>query len=252
MDRPRSQLAVVRAYNEAATVAEVVAALHRDAPEFDVLVVDDGSTDGTGELALDAGAALMRHPFNLGMGAAVQSGFFYALENDYDYMVQVDADGQHCPDQVRLLVEEMERDPTVDLVVGSRFLGDSGYEASRSRRAGIHFFSSIVSRLVDAKVSDPTTGFRLYNRRAIALFARDYAPDYPEVEAFLMLHHHKLKMREVPVRMLARPHGESTINSRESAYFMVKVMLALAMGLARERPVVEPGDEAPVAAARGL
>jgi glycosyltransferase involved in cell wall biosynthesis len=247
-----SYLAVVRAYNEVATVASVIEALHREAPEFDVLVVDDGSTDGTGETARAAGALVVQHPFNLGMGAAVQSGFFYALENDYDYMVQVDADGQHEADQVHLLVEEMRRSPGVDLVCGSRFLVDSGYPQTLTRRAGIHVFSFILSRLVGTKVTDPTTGLRLYNRRAIALFARDYAPDYPEVEAVLMLHHHKLSMREVPVRMLERGEGASSINSRESIYFMIKVLLALAMGLARARPVVEPGDDAPVAAARGI
>ena len=101
-------------------------------------------------------------------------------------------------------------------------------------------------------MTDPTSGFRLYNRRAIALFARDYPHDYPEVEAVLMLHYHRLRMREVPVRMFQRGGGVSSIRSGKSVYYMVKVLLAIFVGLARARPVVEPGDEAPVAATHGI
>jgi glycosyltransferase involved in cell wall biosynthesis len=248
----RTHLAVVPAYNEAATVAAVVRSIHEQRPEFDVLVVDDGSTDDTGDLARSAGARVLRHPFNLGIGGAVQSGFAFALENEYDYMVQVDADGQHEAGQIGLLVEEMRRDPSLDLVCGSRFLTRSSYPAPISRRTGIHIFAFLLSRVVGQPISDPTAGFRLYNRRAIALFARDYPHDYPEVEAVLMVHHHRLKMREVPVRMLERGGGVSSIRSGKSIYYMVKVLLALAMGLARARPVVEPGDDAPVTAAQGI
>jgi hypothetical protein len=121
-----------------------------------------------------------------------------------------------------------------------------------SRRAGIHIFAFILSRLVRQKVTDPTSGFRLYNRRAIGLFARDYPHDYPEVEAVLVLHHHKLRMREVAVRMFQRGGGKSSIRSGKSVYYMVKVLLAIVVGLARRRPVVEPGDRAPVAAQHGI
>ena len=245
-------LAVVPAYNEAGTVDHVIRSINEYRPDFDVLVVDDGSTDDTGEVSRDAGARVLRHPFNLGIGGAVQTGFVYALENGYDYMVQVDGDGQHEASQIGSLLEEMGRDPSLDMVCGSRFLTDSGYPAPVSRRTGIHIFAFILSQIVGQRVSDPTAGFRLYNRRAIALFARDYPHDYPEVEAVLMVHHHRLKMREVPVRMLERGGGISSIRSGKSAYYMVKVLLALAMGLVRARPVVEPGDDAPVAASQGI
>jgi glycosyltransferase involved in cell wall biosynthesis len=247
-----SYIAVVPAYNEAATVAEVVRTLRTHAPIFDVVVVDDGSTDGTSAVASAAGATVVRLPFNVGIGGAVQAGFTYALEQNYDYMVQVDGDGQHLPDEIDTLIATMAGDPALDMVCGSRFLTDSGYPAPISRRTGIHIFAFLLSRIVGQRVSDPTSGFRLYNRRAIALFARDYPHDYPEVEAVLMVHHHRLRMTEVPVTMLERGGGVSSIRSGKSVYYMVKVLLAIFVGLVRRRPVPEPGDDAPVAAAHSI
>jgi glycosyltransferase involved in cell wall biosynthesis len=253
MNDSYSNLAVVPAYNEGATVGRVVRAIQDKAPGFDVVVIDDGSTDGTADEAAAAGAKVIRHPFNLGIGGAVQSGFFYALDHGYDYMVQVDGDGQHDPAEIGRLRECMNADYTVDMVCGSRFLSeDQQYPAPISRRTGIHIFAFIVSRLVGQRVSDPTSGFRLYNRRAIALFARDYPHDYPEVEAVLMLHVHRLRMREIPVRMFQRGGGSSSISSGKSLYYMVKVLLAVFVGLARRRPVPGPGDEAPVAATHSI
>ena len=249
----RSFLAVVPAYNEVATVARVIDSIREHAPQFDVLVVDDGSTDGTAELAARAGAQVLRHPFNLGIGGAVQSGFVFALENGYDYVVQVDADGQHPAREIHKLIEAMAGDRSLDMVCGSRFLtGEDGYPAPVSRRTGIHLFAFLLSRIIGQRVSDPTSGFRLYNRRGIALFAGDYPHDYPEVEAVLMVHFHRLRMREVPVRMLGRGGGVSSIRSGKSVYYMIKVLLAIFIGLARARPVPEPGDEAPVAASPGI
>lgn len=247
-----SNLAVVPAYNESATIAGVVGSLREHVPEFDVLVVDDGSTDNTGSLAREAGARVVRHPFNLGIGGAVQSGFVFALENGYDRMVQVDGDGQHMAAEIATLSAALDEDPSMDMVCGSRFLGEGGYPAPVSRRTGIHIFAFLLSRIVGQRVSDPTSGFRLYNRRGIALFARDYPHDYPEVEAVLMVHFHRLRMREVPVRMLERGGGRSSIRSGKSVYYMIKVLLAIFVGLVRRRPVVEPGDEAPVAATHGI
>ena len=252
MDVSSSYLAVVPAYNESTTIARVIGSLREHAPDFDVLVVDDGSTDGTGELAIDAGARVVRHPFNLGIGGAVQSGFAFALENGYDRMVQVDGDGQHMASEIGTLVAALDGDPSVDMICGSRFLTDGGYPATISRRTGIHIFAFLLSRIVGQRVSDPTSGFRLYNRRGIALFARDYPHDYPEVEAVLMVHFHRLRMREVPVKMLERGGGQSSIRSGKSVYYMIKVLLAIFVGLVRRRPVVEPGDEAPVVATHGI
>jgi glycosyltransferase involved in cell wall biosynthesis len=250
---PRLHLAVVPAYNEGDSVVTVIHSLREHAPEFDVLVVDDGSTDRTGEIARDAGARVLRHPFNLGIGGAVQSGFVYAREAGYEYMVQVDGDGQHRAEEIPKLVAAMREDPTLDMVCGSRFLTDEfGYPAPISRRAGIHIFAFLLSRIMGRRVSDPTSGFRLYNRRGIALFAGDYPHDYPEVEAVLMVHFHRLRMKEVPVEMRARTGGRSSIRSGKSVYYMIKVLLAIFIGLARARPVPWTGDEPPVIATRGI
>jgi glycosyltransferase involved in cell wall biosynthesis len=246
-------LAVVPAYNEEGTVARVIRSIHEQAPDLDVVVVDDGSTDATAERAERAGAKVVRHPFNLGIGGAVQSGFTYALEHGYDRLVQVDGDGQHDPTEIHKLIEAMDADRGVDMVCGSRFLTEeSDYVAPISRRTGIHIFAFLLSRIVGQRVTDPTSGFRLYNRRGIALFARDYPHDYPEVEAVLMVHFHRLSMREVPVRMFQRGGGVSSISSGKSVYYMLKVLLAIFVGLVRARPVVEPGDEAPVVATHGI
>jgi glycosyltransferase involved in cell wall biosynthesis len=246
-------LAVVPAYNEGSSVADVVAAIRERAPRFDVLVVDDGSTDDTSLRAEDSGAAVVRLPFNLGIGGAVQTGFVYALEQGYEFMAQVDGDGQHEPAELRHLIDAMRADPSLDMVCGSRFLDrNSGYPAPIGRRTGIHWFAFALGKIVGQRVTDPTSGFRLYNRRAIALFARDYPHDYPEVEAVLMLHSHRLRMAEVPVRMYRRDSGQSSITAGRSIYYMVKVSLALLVGLLRRKSFVEPGDPAPVSAPRGV
>jgi glycosyltransferase involved in cell wall biosynthesis len=247
-------LAVVPAYNEQASIVHVIHELRRQASDFDILVVDDGSTDRTRQLAEAAGARVLRLPYNLGIGGAVQAGFIFALENGYDRMVQVDGDGQHDPTEIHRLMRVMEEDRSVDVVCGSRFLtADYRYPAPISRRTGIHIFAFILSRIMGQRVSDPTSGFRLYNDRAISLFARDYPHDYPEVEAILMVHHHRLRMVEVPVRMFMRNGGVSSISSSgKPVYYMLKVLLALFVGLARSRPVPEPGDAAPVVAEQGI
>jgi glycosyltransferase involved in cell wall biosynthesis len=249
MTERATHLAVIPAYNEQASIARVIDALNEHAPDFDILVIDDGSTDRTGQIARDLGARVVRHSFNLGIGGAVQCGFIYALEHGYDYMVQVDGDGQHCAEEIAKLRRAMAGDPRLDMVCGSRFLTkEHGYPAPISRRTGIHIFAFLMSHIVGQRVSDPTSGFRLYNWRAIALFARDYPHDYPEAEAVLMVHHHRLRMAEVPVRMLRRDGGVSSIRSGKSVYYMIKVLFAIFIGLARARPVPQPGEDAPVAA----
>jgi glycosyltransferase involved in cell wall biosynthesis len=247
-------LAIVPAYNEAGAIGSTVADIRLHAPEFDVLVVDDGSTDDTANVAQAEGAQVIRHPFNLGIGGAVQSGYQYALEHGYDVAVQVDGDGQHDARHIAQLLAQLRAEPELNLVTGSRFLAEDGhgYRSSVSRRLGIRLFSGVLSAVCGRRITDPTSGFRMTDRRGIELFARDYPHDYPEVEAVLMCHAHRLCAVEVPVRMRARQTGRSSIGSTQSAYYMVKVLLAVFVGLLRARPNVQAGDEAPVAAEHSI
>src|SRR4051794_34802835 len=247
-------LAIVPAYNEAGAIASTVAGLRQHAPDFDVVVVDDGSTDATAKLAREAGATVLELPFNLGIGGAVQVGYQYALEHDYGVAVQVDGDGQHDPSHVHEMLLHLRRNPELNMVTGSRFLvrTESGYRSSMPRRLGIRVFARVLSLIVRQPVTDPTSGFRMVERRGIELFARDYPHDYPEVEAVLLLHFHKLRSAELPVRMRARTTGVSSINATRSVYYMVKVLLAILVGLLRARPAVEPGDPAPITAEQGI
>jgi len=230
------KLAIVPAYNEGEMIQRVVRELRREAPDFDVVVINDGSTDGTGELARAAGAAVITHPFNLGIGGAVQSGYKYALREGYDVAVQVDGDGQHKTEYLPALLEALGTGSVADMVYGSRFRGDPGYKVPLGRRVGNLIFSIVLTTMTRQRITDPTSGFRMTNRRGIELFARDYPHDFPEVEAILMLHAHRLRIHEVPVRMNARGFGRSSIDYPRSAYYMAKVLLALFVGLFRRRP----------------
>jgi glycosyltransferase involved in cell wall biosynthesis len=239
----RRNLAIVPAYNEVEAIASTVAAIHEAAPEFDVLVVDDGSSDATAEVAAATGAAVLRMPFNLGIGGAMQGGYIYALEHGYDVAVQVDGDGQHDPHHIHDLLACLHSGRQPNMVTGSRFLDASGegYRSSAARRLGIRIFSGVVSVITRQRVTDPTSGFRMTNRRGIELFARDYPHDYPEVEAILLMHAHRLHSCEIPVQMRPRLTGESAISSTQSVYYMVKVLLAVFVGLFRRKPI-EPGE----------
>jgi glycosyltransferase involved in cell wall biosynthesis len=236
-------LAIVPALNEAGSIAQTVAELHQHAPGFDVLVVDDGSIDDTAAIAAAAGARVISMPFNVGIGGAVQCGYLYARDNGYEVAVQVDGDGQHDPRDIPRMLAALAQAPPVEMVTGSRFLGDEvGYRSSRLRRVGIRVFAAVISLITRQRVTDATSGFRMSGRGGIELFARDYPHDYPEVEAILLLHAHRLRLREVPVTMRPRTSGRSTIGRAIPAYYMVKVLLAVLVGMLRARPQIGAGE----------
>ena len=220
------KLAIVPAYHEEEMVGKVVRDIRRAAADFDVVVIDDGSTDGTAAAAEAYGALVIRHPFNLGIGGAMQSGYKYALSHGYDVAVQIDGDGQHKPSYLPAMVEALHTtDNEADMVTGSRFLGEPGYKVPLGRRTGNLIFSVLLTLIVRRKITDPTSGYRMTNRKGIELFARDYPHDYPEVEAILMMHHHRLAIHEIHMEMNARGFGSSSIDYPRSAYYMVKVLL---------------------------
>jgi glycosyltransferase involved in cell wall biosynthesis len=227
--------AVVPAYNEAGSIVAVVAEIRAADPELEVVVVDDGSTDATAELAGAAGATVLRLPYNLGIGAAVQTGLQYANENDFDLAVQIDGDGQHDARELEQLLAPIVSGEA-DIAVGTRFAGARFYRPSVARRLGIALFAGLVSLIVRQRVTDTTSGFRAMNRRGIRLFAADYPHDYPEVEATVLIFRHRLRMVEVPVAMRQRETGRSSITVFRSLYYMGKVSLALFVGLLRPRP----------------
>ena len=232
MAEPR-KIAIVPARNEQGAIGDVVREIRDFDPSLDVLVVDDGSTDSTAELAAAAGAIVLRLPFNLGIGGAVQTGFKYAVDHGYELAVRLDGDGQHDPAELPKLTGPLLRGEA-DIVVGSRFADpDPAYRPPLARRIGIGFFAKVVSLLVRQRVTDTTSGFQALNQRGIRLFADDYPHDYPEVEATVMVVRHRLRLREVPVRMREREHGRSSITAFRSMYYMVKVLLALVVGMFR-------------------
>jgi glycosyltransferase involved in cell wall biosynthesis len=231
------RIAIVPALNEEQTVKRVIEELRAFDAGLDIVVIDDGSADRTAAVAAESGAYVVRLPFNLGIGGAVQTGFRFAYERGYDLAVRVDGDGQHDPAQLARLLEPVLAGDA-DIAVGSRFAAqEGGYRSSRSRRIGIRILAAVVSRIVGQRVTDTTSGFQALNKQGIALFARDYPHDYPEVEATVMVFRHRLRLTEVPVSMRERGGGSSSITALRSIYYMVKVLLAIFVGLFRRNVV---------------
>jgi glycosyltransferase involved in cell wall biosynthesis len=234
------RVAIVPALNEERNIGRVIEELRLFDPGLDVVVISDGSTDRTVDVALEHGAHVVRLPFNLGIGGAVQTGFRFGWENGYDLAVRCDGDGQHIPAELVHVVGPVVAGEA-DICVGSRFAGSDGYRSSAPRRLGIRLLALIVSAIARQRVTDTTSGFQALNRRALELFAADYPHDYPEVEGMVMTIKHRLRLREVPVQMREREHGRSSITALRSVYYMAKVLVALFVGLFRRR-VVPAGD----------
>ena len=235
-------LVIVPAFNEAKSLPRVIASLRQHAPMCDVAVVDDGSTDDTAQVAAAMGVCVLRSPVNLGIGGAVQTGYLWARDHDYDAAVQIDGDGQHDPSFIASTLVPIERDEA-ELVIGSRFRHEQGFRSTPIRRAGIRYLAWFLRLRCGARITDPTSGFRAVGRKALDLFARQYPSDYPEPESVAFALRAGLRVSEVPVRMHEREHGHSSIDAWKTIYYLVKVSLALLFLPVRSHRPPSPGRE---------
>jgi len=232
-------LIIVPAFNESGNIKTTVQEILSSQSVVDIVVINDGSTDTTAQEAQETSAFVVSLPFNVGVGGAVQTGFQFAWKNNYDIAVQVDGDGQHDVSFFEPLLEPI-RQNKADIVIGSRFLKPFlGYRSSFVRRVGIHFFAYLISFLTQCKVTDPTSGFRAYSRKAIKVFAADYPYDYPEPEAIMLAKRFGLSVMEVPVQMRKRAIGHSSIRYFTTLYYMTKVTCAILLNIIRKKKVIE-------------
>lgn len=219
-------LVIIPALNEVDNIGSVVGNLIKTSPDLDVLVIDDGSIDQTAEVARSHGAKVISLPVNLGIGGAVQTGFLYAVKNHYDVALQVDGDGQHRAEEIKKLVDPILMGET-DVTIGSRFLTKTSYKSAWPRRLGIYLLSKTIQSVVRKTYTDPTSGFRAYNQRALRIVSAHYSTDYPEPDAIVTLLKNGLRVIEISVEMDARLSGSSSITPFRSWYYMFKVSLAI-------------------------
>jgi hypothetical protein len=226
---------VIPAYNEANMIGTVIARVRGVVPEADIVVVNDGSRDRTARAAADAGAIVLSHPFNMGYGVTIQTGYKYASGKGYEYLVQIDGDGQHDPSFIPHLLAPVLAGDT-DVALGSRFLEVESYRPSFSRRLGILLFRKLVTVLIGRNITDPTTGYQAFNRQVIRFFATDIFPcDYPDADMLVTLNLAGFRIREVPVRMYANVEGKTMHSGFKPLYYVFKMCLSIFVTLLRNR-----------------
>ncbi len=225
---------IIPAYNEAERIASTIADI-RKFSNADIIVVNDGSTDDTVSEAKAAGAAVLDLPFNLGYGAALQTGLKYALKKGYEFTVQMDADGQHDPSSIQSLIKPV-LDGEIDIAVGSRFLSGGAYKSSFIRRVGMLFFAFIASIFTGKRVTDPTSGFQALNRKVMEFYTSDaYPVDYPDADVIIMLHRRGIKFREIPVTMKGAVGKVSMHSGLKPFYYTFKMLLSILVTLLRNK-----------------
>jgi glycosyltransferase involved in cell wall biosynthesis len=229
------RLIIIPAYNEEKQIASVIEGI-RQYSDVDIAVIDDGSEDRTAELAESAGAFVIRHPFNLGYGVAVQTGYKYASGNNYDCLLQIDGDGQHHPAYIPDLFAMVE-DQKCDMVIGSRFLKNSEYNAGLPKSAAILLFRWIIKMITGETITDPTSGYRCMNRKVFQYFTEDGFPhDYPDANIIIVLHRRGFRMAELPVTMSPNPEGRGMHRGIfKISYYFFKVFLSIFVTLLRKK-----------------
>ncbi|WP_379135453.1 glycosyltransferase family 2 protein [Paenibacillus sp. sgz500958] len=229
-------LGIVPCYNEQDNIEALIQELSHYSDLLDIVIINDHSTDSTSALCERANANVINLPCNLGIGGAVQTGYIYARQFNYDIAIQIDGDGQHDPKYIKDLIAPII-EGRADFVIGSRFINKEGFQSSFTRRMGIVYFTGLLRLLTRQKVSDPTSGFRACNKRIIDYFSRHYPTDYPEPESIMALSRNGYNIQEIPVRMRERGGGVSSIKAFRSLYYMVKVTLAIIIDFTRRQQV---------------
>jgi glycosyltransferase involved in cell wall biosynthesis len=226
---------IIPTYNEEKNIASVIENI-RGCSKVDIVVIDDGSTDLTAVIAQEAGAFVIRHPFNMGYGVALQTGYKYAVEKNYDLLVQMDGDGQHSVKFIPALFNQVESF-ACDVAIGSRFLSQGQYKAGFLKSLGIGIFRHIIWLATREKVTDPTSGYQCLNRRVFEFFTDDHFPcDYPDANVIIMLHRTGFRIREIPVEMKPNPEGHTMHRGIFTiSYYLFKVFLSIFVTLIRKR-----------------
>lgn len=229
-------LVIIPAFNEAASIVEVISAIKQEYPTFDLLVVNDGSADETGKLAEKTKlASVINLPYNMGIGASVQTGFKFAKEHDYPIALQFDGDGQHMIEEIIKIIKPIMAGDA-DCVIGSRFIQKTQtYQPKSFRMIGIYVLRLFSYFFVRQRIADQTSGFRAYNRKAIEFLATHYPVDFPEPELIILLGKNGFRMKEVFTQMRERQGGVSSIPTWKGPYYIVKVLLSMAMAALRSK-----------------
>ena len=220
------KLVIIPAFNEEGNLEKTVKDIKDNAPDFDYVIINDCSTDKTLEMCRRHGFSYLNLPVNLGIGGAVQTGYRYAYYHGYDIAVQFDGDGQHSVSHLEDMVTTLI-DTESDMVIGSRFIEKEGFQSSGLRRIGIKYFTGLIKLLTGKKITDPTSGMRMVNRKLLEKFTNEYPKDYPEPESVVTILSENYKVKEVPVIMNEREEGVSSISLRNSVYYMIKVSFAI-------------------------
>ena len=227
------KIVIIPAYNEEGGIVKTVTDVMENAKDFDYVVINDCSKDNTLEICHEHNFNIVNLPVNMGIGGGVQTGYMYAYRNGYDIAVQFDGDGQHNASYLDSMLKKLVEE-NLDMVIGSRYIEKEGFQSSGMRRMGIKYFTGLIKLLTGKKITDPTSGMRMINRKIMKQFSEEYPKDYPEPESMVTILKEGAKVEEIPVKMNAREEGVSSISPSKSIYYMVKVSIAVLIAAIRK------------------